>query len=165
MRDLSSFKKYLARRATTNDKFAGETGYDVAKRLGHTAVLNRLDAMLVGGPMAHATLYSSASHPKSETGRVVIPSIRFLYMRGTPEFTTPDYKGVLEQVALLQVGKECGKRPVGCHAIVPELFLEPTMLIPRRMGDFHKTHAFFHQPAGHQALPAKTVGLRISYSI
>ena len=29
----------------TNDKFAGETGYDVAKRLGHTAVLCRLDEL------------------------------------------------------------------------------------------------------------------------
>lgn len=30
---------------TTNDQFAGETGYDVAKRLGHTAVLQRLDEL------------------------------------------------------------------------------------------------------------------------
>lgn len=30
---------------TTKDEFAGETGYDVAKRLGHTAVLQRLDEL------------------------------------------------------------------------------------------------------------------------
>ena len=81
-------------------------------------VFDGLYAMLIGLAVAHSSTNTSACHPEGEPGRIVIPSVLFLNVRGPSKFSSPNHQGVFEEVSFVQIMEQGGEWLIGGSAIV-----------------------------------------------
>ena len=67
------------------------------------AVYSGVVSYFVCFTIAGASLDAASSHPHGKTKRVVIASIAALFLRSTPEFSSPYYQSLIEKSPLFEV--------------------------------------------------------------
>ena len=87
-------------------------------------------AVVVGGSVAEPALYAAAGHPHGEAFRVVVSPIAILGSGRAAEFSSPDYKRVVQHAARFQVLQQTGHRLVDLSTIALETKLHVAVLIP-----------------------------------
>jgi hypothetical protein len=74
------------------------------------AVLDRMEADLVGAAMNDAGFEATARHPCGKAERVVIAAVGVLGSRRSPELSCEDNDGFVQEAALFQIAKQAGDR-------------------------------------------------------
>ena len=80
------------------------------------AVLDGVQAELVGRADDVAPLHAAAGQPHREAVGIVVAAVPFLGHRRAAELAAPDDQRLVEQAALLEVREQAGDRPVGLAA-------------------------------------------------
>src|SRR5688500_18150801 len=85
--------------------------------------------------------------------------------RSAPEFPTPNYQGVIEQAALLQVLNKRRTRSVARFGGVRHVLLDIVVMVPGAMIKLNESHSAFRQPAGEQAVRGEAAVARFLHAI
>ena len=120
-------------------------------------------AVVIGTSVGDAGLYASACHPGRETAGVVVTTIVFtgefaLAVGGSAKFTAPDHEGLVEHVALFEVGDECGSGLVNVAALGFVLSGEIAMSIPASVEDLDIANTTFGEAAGIETTSRESSG-------
>src|SRR6266511_2872350 len=94
------------------------------------AVLDGVEAYLVGRPMRDAAADAAAGHPYREAVNVMVPAIAPLRAGRAPELGAEDHQRLVEQPAPLQIFQEPGNRLVHLPAVLAVIGLQSAMRVP-----------------------------------
>ena len=91
-------------------------------------IFDDIDAVVIGCSVGHTAANTAASHPVSETIRVVITSIVLLCeltlaVDCPTELPAPDDEGIIKHTALLEIEKKRGRGLIGIAALGRNLLL------------------------------------------
>src|SRR5690348_8933262 len=89
----------------------------------------------VGGAVAVSAFDAAAGHPHGEAAGVVIAAVVALAVGGAAELAAPDDQGVLEHVALLEVGEESGDGLIDLAGVLLHALAEVVVVVPAAVGD------------------------------
>lgn len=124
-------------------------------------LVNGGEAEFVGGAVGQATLDAAAGHPDAEAVMVVVASIASLGGGSSAKFTSPEYQGVFEQTALLQVHEQGGDRLITIFRLGAVAFFQIAMVVPGlaiAVVNLNHAHTAFHQSAGGEAGASEVAG-------
>src|SRR5438270_5322434 len=111
-------------------------------------VCRGIEAELVRFAQSDARLNSAAGEPHGEAIRVMIASIIAALDHGGPaKFTAPDYQGILEHVALLEIFDQRRAGLIGVLAVLLEIGGEIDVLVPGFVKELDEAHAALDQPS------------------
>ena len=124
--------------------------------------LDRMVAVLVGGPVRDPAAHAAARHPDGERPRMVVASRLLpeeLRVGGAAEFAGEDDERRFEETAGLEVGEEGADRPVHRAGVLAVVGHELVVLIPAPLHDLDEPHAPFEQPPRREAVSPEALGL------
>ena len=122
-------------------------------------------AVLVSGTVAEAAFDATTGHPGGVAFVVVIATVAALGVRRAPKLTGPDDEGVLEEIALFEIGEQARDGFVDLAAGVDHAFAQVAVVIPAAVGELDETHAGLDHAAGEQALLSEVVGGSIADAV
>src|SRR5262245_39635919 len=117
-------------------------------------VFGCVEAEVIGLAKREARFDTSTRQPHRKAIRMMIASIvpTPLNHRSPAKLSTPDDQGRVEQTPLFEVSHQSGGSLVGRFAVLLQIVHEITVLIPRFMEKFDKSHASFDQAAREQTI-------------
>jgi hypothetical protein len=120
-------------------------------------VFNDVHAVVVCLPVTEACFYASAREPIGEAVGVMVPAVvgrsqLALAVYGSPEFATPNDKGIFQHPALLQIREKGGSSLVGVLALASHVSRSPSVSIPSTVKELDEAHAAFGQSTGKEAV-------------
>src|SRR5262249_23944595 len=109
---------------------------------------------LIGLAIDEPGFNSGTGHPKAETTRVMVAPVIFfgefaLAINRAPEFTAPDYQGIVEHATLFQILDQGITGLVDVLALRGEVARQVAMLIPTAMKNLHEPHAALDESPCH----------------
>ena len=127
-------------------------------------LLDRADAVFVGGAVDEAALDAGAGQPGRERPVVMFAprGIGRVVERRAAELGGPDDQHIVQHAALLQVLQQPGDRLIDLRrqsAVVGHVAVGIPVAAGAGMDQFDESDAAFDQPPGGEALPAEAVGV------
>ena len=97
------------------------------------AINGGLVADLVGFAVANAALHATASHPGTKAMRIVIAAwfVTQLCDWQSSKLAAPNHQSIVQQPALLEIGKQCGNRLVGLTGELAVVTFDINVAVPR----------------------------------
>ena len=135
------------------------------------AVLDGVEAELVGRAVDDAALDAAAGQPGREAVRVVVAAVAALGTRRSAELRAPDDDRLVEQAAALQVVEQGRDRLIDLAAIARVIRFEPAVRVPGAgpavgaVEDLHEPDAALDQPPGRQTELAERLGRRVVQAV
>jgi hypothetical protein len=124
---------------------------------GH-GITGDMPGEVVGLPIDLAAFDAAAGHPEAEGTRMMIAAgdlleaLAVLTERSAAELAAPHDERGVEQATLFQILQQRGDGLIDHLAVVCELRIEATVMIPRSMDDVHEAHAALDHASRLQAL-------------
>ena len=129
------------------------------------AVLHRVVAELVGGPVDASRLDPAAGHPHGVSVGVVVAAVVLGEGRAS-ELSSPHHQRILQQPAGLEVGQQSRDGLVHLAGVLGVQPRQVAMLVPLvAVPTAHHPHTFLHQSAGQQQLPAIVMGALVVQTV
>ena len=113
----------------------------------------------VGAAVGESAFHAAAGHPLGVAAAIVSAAVVgfVVVARSAAEFAAPEDEGVLEHVALFQLGDEACDGFIDAAGLARDAFAELLMMVLAGAGELDEADAFFGHAAGHQALRAKAL--------
>src|SRR5437660_8500381 len=118
------------------------------------AILDRLEAKLVGCAVADAAFEAAAGHEHGEAVRVVVAAVAGFGDGSAAEFTAPDDGGLIEQAAAFEIADQRGRGLVHVGAAIAEVLVDLAVIVPGLAGavnDVNGANAALDKAAGQEA--------------
>src|SRR5437879_2581192 len=94
------------------------------------AILHRLESELIGHTVSHPAFNAAARRPNSTSVRFMTAPVAALRHRRPPELAAPDYDGLVQQTAALQIANQCGGSLIHVGTTLLQTFVDAFMVVP-----------------------------------
>ena len=117
------------------------------------AILDDIVTEVVGLAVGRALVDAGAGHQYREAARMVVAAVvglreRALRVGCAAEFAAPDDERIVEQAALLKVGKQAGRGLVGIFALALNGIGQAAVVVPTHVEELDETHVALAESTG-----------------
>src|SRR5438876_688438 len=125
-------------------------------------VLDGSITQLIGRAVNEAALDAAAAQPDAESGIMVVAAITALAHRGAAKFAGPNEQGILEHIALFEIGDQCHARAIYFLRLERDAFLYAAVVVPILVVKLDEANAALSQAARQQAVRGEGAVARLA---